>query len=182
MSCRGPVNLLVKLLGGLLFALSAISGMAEEIYMTTDEDGVTSFTDFPVPDAQVIAIEPIAADPTQAKASQELIEQQLAVAKSLEDSRLAREKARTERLAALAASQPRTIYYPVERDIGYWGSPGYGFWPGSGPVRPGYRPPGYRPPGFRPPRPPGPSLPDEPGSPDRPGQPPSQSRPMPHDR
>lgn len=186
----GFVNLpVVQLVVLLCLSLNAAAGWAEEIYMTTDDNGVTSFTDFPVSGAQIIDVDPIAADPEQAATSQALIDQQLSVANALEESRLAREKARTERLAALAASQPQTIYYPVERDIGYWGSPAYGYWPGYPGNRPGYRPPGFRPPGFRPPafrppghRPPVPEHPMEPGGPGQPGQAPSQSRPMPSQR
>jgi hypothetical protein len=168
-----PVEWLVVLLAAVLFAQS---GRAQEVYISTDDQGVASFTDFPVPGAQVVVLETIPADPEQALTSQEMIDQQLAVAKSLEESRLAREKAYTERLEALAAGRPQTYYYPVERDITYWGVPGYGYWPGN-PGRPPWRP-GYRPPGLRPPhhRPPGPSQPIEPGPP------PSQSRPMPPQR
>lgn len=174
MRCHTVVHALVILLGFPLGSLLfAPAGLAEEIFMTMDENGVTSFTDFPVPGARVIEIDPIIVNPEAALSSQERIEQQLAVARALQDSRLAREQARTERLAALAASQPQTIFYPVERNIGFWGSPGYGFWPGHRP--PGSRPP--RPPGHRPP---GPSEPIAPGDPG--GQPPSQSRPMPPNR
>lgn len=166
--------------GGWLLALvlalpCALSTSAQEVFKTVNEDGVASFTDFPVPGAERLDVEPIAADPASAEASNRLIEQQLEVAKSLEESRLARHRAETERRAALAASQPQTIYYPVERDTGYWGWPRYGY-------RPGHRPP-WRP-GVRPPYRPGyPAHPIAPGQPRPPAaRPPSQSRPLPMDK
>jgi hypothetical protein len=75
---------------------------------------------------------------------QQMIDQQLAVAKSLEESRLARETARTERLQALAAAQSRTLVYrePETRYVG-------GVYRKRWPWVPGY--PGH--PGVRPPHP-----------------------------
>jgi hypothetical protein len=167
----------------MVFALIIASpASAQEVFKTVNEDGVVSFTDFAVPGAERLDIEPIAADPEGAEASsrlieqqlevaKSLIEQQLEVAKSLEESRLARRRAETERRVALAASQPQTIYYPVERDTGFWGWPGYGYRPGRPPWRPGVRPP-YRP-GY-------PAHPIAPGHPRPPAaRPPSQSRPLP---
>jgi len=151
-------------------ALSAPVVLAEEVYMSTDADGVTSFTDYPVPGAETVELEPVVVNSEQVLASQEMINQQLAVAKALEESRLAREQAETERLKALAAMQPQTIFYPVERDVVYWPYPGYR------PGHPGYRPPGPRPPGYRPPRP---EHPIHPRPPEDPGSGGSRSRPMP---
>ena len=158
---------------------------AEQVYRSVDEHGVASFTDYPVPGAQEIALDPVPANAERARASAAMIEQQLEVAKALEDSRLARRKAETEREAVRAASQPQTIYYPVERDTGgYWGWPGYGYRPPHRPGHPGVRPP-YRPghPGVRPPFKPvvPPNRPVAPGPwrPGHSGPPPSQSRPMP---
>ena len=168
--------LMSRMSNGWLFALllvlpCALSTNAQEVFKTVNEDGVASFTDFPVPGAERLDVEPIAADPAGAEASNRLIEQQLEVAKSLEESRLARHRAETERRAALAASQPQTIYYPVERDTGFWGWPGYGYRPGRPPWRPGVRPP-YRP-GY-------PAHPIAPGHGRPPAvRPPSQSRPLP---
>jgi len=153
-------------------------GAAEEIYRTVSADGVASFTDFPVPGAEVLEVDPVPANAQRAEDSARLIEQQLEVAKALEESRLARRKAETDRQAALAASQPQTIYYPVERDTGYWGWPGYGFRPGAGhrPGRPGVRPP-YRPGYPSQPIAPGPGKPGH-----RPGGSPTLSKPMPMKR
>ena len=169
-----------------LTLVTTVALSAEQVYRTVDEQGVASFTDYPVPGAEEIAVDPVPANADRAKASAAMIEQQLEVAKALEDSRLARRRAETERAAVRAASQPQTIYYPVERNTGgYWGWPGYGYRP-----RPPHRPehpiarPPYQPghPGVRPPFKPvvPPSQPVAPG-PWRPGHGklPSQSRPMP---
>ena len=70
-------------------------------------------------------------------AQQALIEQQLSVAKALEESRLAREEARLRRLEVQAKSQPEIVYYREEDRTRYvggrwgWGWPGY-------PNRPGH--------------------------------------------
>jgi hypothetical protein len=174
-----------QLLAAVFITLMATSALAaEQVYRSVDEDGVASFTDYPVPGAEPIDVNPVPANADRAKASAAMIEQQLSVAKALEDSRLARRKAETERAAARAASQPQTIYYPVERNTGgYWGWPGYGYRPPHRPEHPIARPP-YRPghPGVRPPFKPvvPPSTPIAPG-PWRPGhsKPPSQPRPLP---
>ena len=158
-------------LGFLLAAISAPAALAGEVYKSTDANGVTSFTDYPVPGAETVELEPVTVDPEQQLAGQAMIDQQLAVARALEESRLKRQQAETERLKALAAARPQTIFYPVEREITLWPHSGYGPW------RPGYRPPGNRPPGFRPPghRPPG----HRPPGPSDPGRGDSISSPMP---
>ena len=168
----------------ILLVLTGTTAMAaEQVFRSVDEDGVASFTDYPVPGAEEIAVDPVPANADRAKASAAMIEQQLEVAKALQDSRLARRKAETERAAVRAASQPQTIYYPVERNTGgFWGWPGYGYRPPHQPGHPGVRPP-HRPerPNVRPPFKPvvPPSRPVAPG-PWRPGHsPPSQSRPLP---
>lgn len=167
--------------GGLVVLLACLpaTGVAEEIYRTISEDGVASFTDFPVPGAQVLDVDPVPANAERAEDSARLIEQQLEVANALQESRLARRKAETDRQAALAASQPQTIYYPVERNTGYWGSPGFGFRPGFG-HRPGHRPgrPGINPP-YRPGYPSQPIAPGHGKPGHRPGRPPSITKPMP---
>lgn len=162
-----------------LLAIMPVAAVAEEIYRTTSEDGVASFTDYPVPGAEVLSVDPVPANAQRAEDSTRLIAQQLEVANALEESRLARRKAETDRQAALAASQPQTVYYPVERDTGYWGSPGYGFRPGYG-HRPGHRPgrPGINPP-YRPGYPSQPIAPGHGKPGHRPGHRPSITKPMP---
>ena len=115
---------------------------AQEIFRTEDEHGVVSFSDVAAPGAEVLtfASAPVAADTFDRQ--QRIIDQQLAVAKALEESRLAREAARTERLRALANSRPPVVY--VQERTRYLGGfkrylwhPGY---PGH-PGKPGVRPP-----------------------------------------
>jgi hypothetical protein len=142
---------------------------AEEIYRYVDEQGVTSFSDVPLPDAERVQLNAPPPSVGGAAAARAMIELQLAVAKALEESRLAREKAQAELLEARAASRPRTVvYYPLERTVygggylgGYWW-PGYGHrpdrpdhrpdHPDHRPDHPDYRPdwPDHRPPQFRP--------------------------------
>lgn len=168
----------IRRAGGTAIAAATLAGLlaaapaaAEEIYRHVDADGVTSFSDVPVPDAQRLELNaPPPAEGGAARA-RETIEQQLSVAKALEESRLAREKARAELLQARAAARPRTVvYYPVERTVygggyvgGYW-RPGHGLRPG----KPGHRPerPGYRPPYFHPVHPLVPERPPAPARPD----------------
>ncbi len=157
--CRGRARSVAWLLTALyLVSAVAVPAAAEEVYRAVDEEGVVSFSDFPVPGAERLEVETVPANEDSAAASQALIEQQLAVAKALEESRLARRRVETERLQALAAREPQTIYYPVERSTywgGYWRRPGYGYRPrrpGYRPGHPGYRPgrPGVGPPAYRP--------------------------------
>ncbi len=141
---------------------------AQTIYRSVDENGVVSFSDVETDGAREMQV---ATAPVRENAQAEqrtMIEQQLAMAKSLEESRLARDAARTKRLEALAAAQPRTVYYR-EADRRYVG----GSWGWS--HRPGY--PGY--PGYpghpiHPGKPPGPVHPIEP-----PQRPPSRPVPFP---
>jgi len=164
---------------GLAVMLAPATVAAEEIYRHVDADGVTSFSDVPVPEAERVQLNPPPPAEGGAAAAREMIELQLSVAKALEESRLAREKAEAELLEARAAARPRTVvYYPVERTVyggGYLG--GY-WWPGYGPRpgRPEHRPdrPDHRPPQFRPVHPVVPERPPSPGRPDH--QPPSRSR------
>lgn len=135
---------ILMVISGFLFCApwAAAEVVEQSVYRRVDEHGVVSFTDFPVPGGERLHMEPVPAGPSPADASQRLIDQQLAVAKALEDSRLARQAAQTQRLAALAASRPQTIYYEVPRQTSYAGgyyryrNPRYGHHPG----RPGYRP------------------------------------------
>jgi len=127
------------------------SALAQEIFRTQDENGVVGFSDVASTNAErlVITNPPVPAD---AMANQQrIIDQQLAVAKVLEESRLAREDARTRRLEALAAAQPRTVYYREPERTRYVGGiysrssyrhRRWGYGPGNGkPTHPGVRPP-----------------------------------------
>ena len=128
-----------------------VTVLGQEVFRSVDEHGVVTFSDVATDDAVRLQL-PAAVVSEDARAEQQaLIDQQLAVAKALEESRLAREAARTERLEALAAVEPRTVYYREAdraRDAGsgsvtwqgsYWRN---GYWPGH---RPGHHPswPGY---------------------------------------
>lgn len=122
---------------------------AQEVYRSVDEHGVVTFSDVATEDAVLLEL-PVTEVRQDALAELEArIALQLEVAKSLEESRLAREAARTERIAALADSEPRTIYYREEdRYLDGWGYWGGGYWGGGyGPGhRPGHRPPRPMPP------------------------------------
>jgi hypothetical protein len=139
--------------------------LSQEIFRSEDANGLVSFSDVASEGAAVmhLALTPMASDALENQ--QRMIDQQLAVAKALEESRLARHEARTKRLQALAAVQPRAVYYRQEdRYLGGYSSynPRWGF-------RPGWGKPGY--PGVRPPHP---------GLPIRPPQvPPSRRVPLP---
>ena len=141
--------------------------LAQEVFRTVDSSGLVSFSDVPTDGAEVLEISTIPANPAAAERQRDMLKTQLEVADALQSSRLAREKARTERMQALAALQPRTIYYqqPPTRYVGgyysgrYWGRPG---------KPPGHRPGGPGHPG-RPVHPIEPGLPVEPS----PVQPPS---------
>jgi len=113
---------------------------AQEVFRSVDENGVVHFSDVASAGAQRLQL-PSASVPEGSMARQQaIIDQQLTVAKSLEESRLAREAARTERIKALADARPPTVYYrETTRYVGgygnHWGSrPGY-------PGHPGVRPP-----------------------------------------
>lgn len=142
------------LIGGILTALLALPGYASarEVFRTQDEDGVVSFSDVASPEAEVIVVTSAPVPENSIERQQRIIEQQLEVAKALEESRLAREASRIRRLEALAAARPQVIEAPPIRrtyvgGVGYWQT-----YPWHGPWKPGY-------PGWRPPRP---SLPIEP--------------------
>jgi hypothetical protein len=148
--------------------LAAPGLAAQEIYRSVDENGVVSFSDVESEDAVRLNLPDTVIREDALAELEARIALQLEVAKALEASRLAREAARTERLAALADSEDRTIYYREEdRDQfldgwGYWGG---GYWGGGG-YRPGHRP------GHRPPVPVNPVEPPE-------VQPPSRPVPLP---
>ena len=127
----------------------AASAYGQDVFRSTDEHGVVSFSDIETQGAERVTLALVQAPDQESSIAhqQAIIDQQLAVAKSLEDSRLARLDARTRRLEALAAAQPQTVYYREPDRIwyvgGYWNRWGYG--PGH-PGKPGY-------PGVHPPRP-----------------------------
>jgi hypothetical protein len=135
-----------------------------------DENGVVTFSDVETAGAEPVSLPPVVEREDALAEQQAVIDQQLAVAKSLEESRLAREEARTRRLEALAADRSQTLYYRPEDQFEYLGS-GWGYWP---PYAPGY--PGYRPP-HRPPHHPG--YPGYPEKPEPPGPPADRSRGVP---
>ncbi|MEM8767333.1 MAG: DUF4124 domain-containing protein [Pseudomonadota bacterium] len=138
---------------------------AQEVFRSVDENGVVTFSDVESDDAERLELpEPVVRENAEAEQAAR-IEQTLAVAKSLEESRLAREEARTERLKAKAESQPRTVYYREDDRARYTGRWGWGYWPGHRPWPPGGKP-----------YPPGPVHPIEP--PPGGGYPPP-SRPVP---
>ena len=139
---------------------------AQTIYRSVNENGVVSFSDGETDGARELQVTTAPVRENAREEQRALIEQQLAVARVLEESRLARDAARTKRLEALAAAQPRTVYYR-EADRRYAG----GNWGWD--HRPGY--PGY--PGY-----PGhPIHPDKPTGPVHPIEPPQKppSRPVP---
>lgn len=156
------------LTGAVAMAVLLMSGApvvkAQTIYRSVDENGVVSFSDVETDGSrQMQVITP----PVRESAQEEqraLIEQQLAVAKSLEESRLARDAARTRRLEAVAATQPKTVYYREDDQRYLGGSWGWGW--GHRPGHPGYP--------IRPGRPPGPAHPIQP-----PLRPPSRPVPFP---
>jgi len=156
----------------------AVNGHGQEIYRSVGEDGIVSFSDVRTAEAEVIELPASPVSASAVERQQSMIEQQLSVAKALEDSRLAREEAKTKRIAALAAVQPQTVYYQApepryvvggyrrswsgyQRKSGYW-KPGYGR-PGAG--KPGYGRPGHGNPGHPGYGPGKPSHPINPGRP-----------------
>ena len=128
-----------------LLALLFISmpTLAQTVYKHVDENGVVSFSDVATDGAESMTLEVRAPNENALDEQQALIEQQLTVAKALEESRLAREDARTRRIEAQAKSQPKTVYYREEDRNRYvggrwgWGWPGH---PGK-PVHPIEPPP-----------------------------------------
>jgi hypothetical protein len=163
------------LISGLVTALLTLSvnASAREVFRTQDDDGVVSFSDVASPGAEVIVVTSPTVPENSIERQQGIIEQQLAVAKALEESRLAREESRTRRLEALAATRPQVIQAPPVRrtyvgGVGYWQT-----YPWHGPWKPGH-------PGWRPPYP---SLPIEPPPDGHTGggrlDPPSRAVPLP---
>lgn len=131
----------------MVMAAVPVAGSTQTIYRSVDENGVVSFSDVETDGAQHLQIVPAPVRENAQQEQQALIEQQLTVAKSLEESRLARDAARTKRIEALAAVQPKTVYYrEADRTRYVGGSWGWGHRPGypgypSHPIYPG-RPPG----------------------------------------
>lgn len=106
----------------LILASWAGSAVAQEVYRTVSADGVVTFSDQASVGAERLVLPGVAgADKSALAAQQALIEQQLEVARVLEESRLAREDARIRRLEAQAAQQPQTVYYPVAQPSRYVG-------------------------------------------------------------
>lgn len=128
------------------FASSAVTALSQEVFRTEDENGVVSFSDVASPGAEVLLLASTSTSEDTFARQQKIIDQQLAVAKSLEESRLAREAARTERLQALAAVQPQTVYYREPERTRYVGGFYRHHWRPGHPWKPGH-------PGVRPPRP-----------------------------
>ena len=86
-------------LAGTLLLLAA-PGLAQTVYRHVDENGVVSFSDVATEGAESLTLA-VSEPPEDALSNQQaLIEQQLSVAKALEESRLAREDARTRRIEA----------------------------------------------------------------------------------
>jgi hypothetical protein len=120
--------------------------LAQTVYRNVDENGVVSFSDVETEGAESMTLEVTAPRENALDEQQALIEQQLTVAKALEESRLAREESRIRRLEAQARSQPQTVYHREEDRRRYtggrwgWGWPGYPGHPGK-PVHPIEPPP-----------------------------------------
>ncbi len=88
----------------------APAALADTVFRTTGEHGEVSFSDVSLPGATQIDLPTTAVDPARIADQQAIIEQQLRVAKALEESRLARQAAGTARLLAIAASRPQVVY------------------------------------------------------------------------
>ncbi len=131
--------------------LLAQPSLAQTIYRHVDENGVVTFSDVETDGAESMTLEVSAPRENAFDEQQALIDQQLTVAKALEESRLAREDARTRRIEAQAKSQPKTVYYREDDRRRYvggrwgwgWGKPGYPGYPGhpGKPVHPIEPPP-----------------------------------------
>lgn len=136
----------------LMLALMCLpaAGFAQTVYRNVDDNGVVSFSDVATEGAERLELLTAPVREHAQVEQQALIEQQLSMAKSLEESRLARQDARTKRLQALAAAQPKTVYYREADRTRYVGGR-WGYWGGRPPHKPGW--PGH--PGL-------PSLPIEP--------------------
>jgi hypothetical protein len=126
--------------------LVTLAGMGEvaagEIYRTVDENGVVGFSDVSSEGAVRMEIPETQVSEERFVRQQAVIDQQLAVARSLEESRLAREAARIRRLEALAAARPDTVIYQQPVETRYAGGVyrrHWRYWPGYGrPIRPGH--------------------------------------------
>lgn len=143
-----------SLLGLALVAMGSMPAAAQEVYRTVAEDGSVSFSDVSSAGAQTLTLPSFAADEEALVRQRQVIEQQLLVAKALEESRLARVAARARRLDALAAMQAAAVRadqlreQEVERPRyvggvlwrGHW-SGTHGYWRGRHPGHPGARPP-----------------------------------------
>jgi len=125
---------------------SPITAAAQEIFRTEGDNGVVSFSDIASDGAELIVLPSVVVAGDTFARQQQLIDQQLAVARALEQSRLAREAARTRRLEAIAAAAPRTVVYQQPERTRYVGGSfsyshkRWGYRPGY-PGHPGHRPP-----------------------------------------
>jgi hypothetical protein len=124
----------LKLIVPVFLYLSAlclpVTVAAQTVYRHVDEHGVVTFSDVATDGAEAMELEVAAVREEALSEQRALIDQQLAVAKALEESRLAREDARTRRLEAQAASEPKTVYYREADRTRYIGGPWLGGWPG----------------------------------------------------
>ena len=137
--------------GVLIGALLCIAtpALAQTVYRHVDENGIVSFSDVETDGAESMTLAVSTPREDAFDEQEALIEQQLTVAKALEESRLAREDARIRRLEAQAKSQPETVYYREDDRRRYvgghwgWGWPGYPAHPGhpGKPVHPIEPPP-----------------------------------------
>jgi hypothetical protein len=120
--------------------LTSTPVLGQTVYRHVDENGIVSFSDVETEGAETMTLEVSAPRERAFDEQQALIDQQLAAAKALEESRLAREDARIRRLEAQAKSQPKTVYYRDDDRRRYvggrWGWPGYPVHPGH-PGHPG---------------------------------------------
>ena len=133
-----PALMRAPLLIGLIGLAAGNPGLAQTVYRHVDENGVVSFSDVHTEGSESVTLEVREPRENAFDEQQALIEQQLTVAKALEESRLAREEARTRRIEAQAKSQPKTVYYREDDRRRYVGGRwGWGWGPGF-PSHPGY--------------------------------------------
>jgi hypothetical protein len=107
----------------ILLGSAAVAGWAQpsqEIYVSTGEHGETTFSDVAGPSAE--RVEVATSEPAENSLAEleRRIQQTLTVANALEESRLAREKARAEaRAAAAAQAQPEPQVVYQDRYVNY---------------------------------------------------------------
>lgn len=135
-------------------AESAPGGGADStrtVYVSTGDHGELSFSDRAAPDARAVELEVTPGADDALAEMERRIEQNLTVANALEQSRVAREKARADARAELAAAEARSappVVYrdryvdypyvfrpPYRRHHGRWQGDGDGSWSGGRPDR-----------------------------------------------